>query len=608
MKTKILFLFLLIFILLCKKKDIEPPSVKILKPIEGESFFPDTIEIKIKAEDNRGVDYIEAFVDGKSLGTKSGGNVTFKWDATAEKDSSEHVVYARAVDFSGNVGRSKDVNFLIFSGNHPPLIELIFPDSGAILTSYTCTLQYRGIDKDTFDTLFYTIHIDTIPYPIFKEPIAENIRDTFFVLDYLLPDKKFYWQVVVSDLLGKKDTSKVYCFQTPPENNPPSPPSNPSPQVGDTTISVLPQLSFYSYDPDGDSIYFRVKLDTINQFSMPVLDTLVSDSSIVLTDSLIPGVRYFWYVIAYDEKGNSSTSNPWYFYARKAELQEMYSESGVWFKDAKIYKDTIFVIESPDVLKIYANNYGNLTLLNSFTLPSFSYRVYYNPPYLFVTYGTPGPNTLGVYKKSGTDFNFLDEFNLNSGSISEILFYNQYIYLVTIGDFKILKLNSDTLELIKTINIDFTVYDADISFSNLYLVGDNYLEGYYLSPPDDPSFLFKKTTGYSNLKSISIYNRFVVIAADNYLLLFYISDPFLAPILLKQKDITQVINNIKVKDRYFGIFGSDKAYIIFPNIINIYNFSKNFSSSLTIESGDISYPYFVVCSQDGLYVLKCIKY
>ncbi|MEO0296148.1 MAG: Ig-like domain-containing protein, partial [candidate division WOR-3 bacterium] len=227
-------LILLSLIILCKKKDEEPPRVSIISPLNNESFFPDTIEIKVKAEDNEGIDYIEVFVDGILLGRAQRNFATFKWDGTSAPDSSQHTVYAKAIDFAGNIGRSKDVKFFIYSSNHPPSIKLISPDSGSILASNQVTFIFKGKDKDAFDTLFYSIYLDTIPYPIFKEPVVKDLKDTTYTLSNLLYNKKYYWQVVVRDLLGLKDTSKIFFFLTPPLNQKPLPPSNPYPPDGAT--------------------------------------------------------------------------------------------------------------------------------------------------------------------------------------------------------------------------------------------------------------------------------------------------------------------------------------------------------------------------------------
>ena len=598
---------LVLIVLGCKKKDEEPPSVKILKPSQGEAFFPDTIEIKVKAEDNEGIDYIEVFVDDISIGKAQKSTATFKWDGTSVPDSSTHKVYAKALDFAGNVGRSQEIEFMIYSGNHPPAIELIYPDSGAYLTTYVCTLKYRGIDKDTFDTLFYNIHMDTLPYPIFKEPVAKKIKDTFFITDSLLPNKRYYWQVVVSDLLGIKDTSKIFYFQTPPLNQKPLPPANISPPDGAVDVDYTPQLSYTSSDPDGDSIYFRVKLDTTNFFITPLINQITPDTFLNISDSLIPGVKYYWQVTVYDEKGDSALGNIWEFTVRKVTLNQTYSITGAWYKDVTLYMDTLFVLKAPNILEIYLNTNGFLTFLSSYSLPYFSYRVYYKPPYILVTYGNSGAKRLGLYKKQGNNITFLDEISLNSGAITEVLFYQDYIYMVTLNGFKILRINSDTLEILKTVNETFQVLDGDIEFSNIYITGESYISAYSLVTPENPLFLYQKTTEYSGLKYISIKGKYLLLSSDSHIILFYITDPQSYPITIASIPITEPVISIKENNRLFGIFSQNSAYITYPNRIGIHFFSETFYESY-IESGYIDYPYFFVVSQNGLYVLKCQKF
>jgi len=598
---------LVLIALSCKKKDEEPPSVRILKPSQGETFFPDTIEIKVKAEDNEGIDYIEVFVDNVSIGKAQKTIATFKWDGTSVPDSSIHKVYAKALDFAGNVGRSQEIEFMVYSGNHPPVIELIYPDSGAYLNTYVCTLKYRGIDKDTFDTLFYNIYIDTLPYPLFKEPVAKNIKDTFFITDSLAPDKRYYWQIVVSDLLGIKDTSKIFYFQIPPLNQKPLPPINVFPPDGAIDVDYMPQLSYTSSDPDGDSIYFRVKLDTTNSFVAPIINQITPDTFVNISDSLIPGVKYYWQVTVYDEKGDSALGNIWSFTVKKVTLSQIYSITGAWYKDITVYTDTVFTLKAPNTLEIYLNTGGFLTFLNSYSLPYFSYRVYYNPPYIFVTYGNSGAKKLGLFKKQRDNITFLDEISLDSGAITEVLFYQGYIYMVTLDGFKILKINSDTLEILKTVNETFQVLDGDIEFSNIYITGESYVSAYSLAAPENPLFLYQKTTGYSGLRNISIKGKYILSNSDYYIILFYIIDPQSFPVTLTSISITDPVVSIKENNRLFGTFSQNSAYIIYPNKNGIHYFSEIFYESY-IESGYINYPYFFVVSQNGLYVLKCQKF
>ncbi len=601
--------FLLTFlalIILCKKRDEEPPKVSIISPLDNESFFPDTIEIIVRAEDNEGIDYIEVFVDGFFLGRTKKNTDNFKWDGTSAPDSSMHTVYAKAIDFSGNVGRSKDVNFFIYSGNHPPSIKLISPDSGALLTSNEVTFVFKGKDKDTFDTLYYSIHLDTIPYPIFKEPIIKDLKDTFFSISNLFYNKKYYWQVVVSDLLGLKDTSKIFYFLTPPLNQKPLPPSNPYPPDSAIDVSYTPRLKYHSFDPDGDSIYFRLKLDTTAIFSNPIVNTLTPDTFYDISNPLISGVKYYWDVTVYDKRGDSSVSNLWKFNVKKEKFNLIYSITGHWFKDIDIYSDTIFLIKSPNELQIYYNLSGNLNFIKGFNLPNFSYRVYYNKPYLLITYGNIGPRKLGLFKIQNSNLILLDEFSLTSGAINEVLFYENYIYVILLNGFKILRINSDTFEVLNSIATDFQVLDADIGFNNIYLTGESYIETFSLSSPLNPTFLFKKNTGFSGLNNIKIKNRYILIGSSYYLLLYYISDPLLEPIPVKQLPLSENIKIIKNEERLFGIFLINSAFITYPNISGIHLYSDTYYVS-NIESGYINYPYFYIVSQDGLYLLLCQK-
>ncbi|MEN3043922.1 MAG: Ig-like domain-containing protein [Candidatus Hydrothermales bacterium] len=606
MRKILILLILIYFFTFCKRKDEEPPRVWIISPVENESFFPDTIEIKVKAEDNEGIDYIEVFVDGTSVGKKESSYGVFLWDGSTSKDSSIHVVYAKALDFAGNVGRSRDVKFIIYSANHPPKIKLIKPDSGALLNSYKVNLIYSGKDKDIFDTLLYNVHIDTFPYPIYKEPIVRNYRDTIFTIENLNPNKRYYWQVVVSDILGLKDTSSVYFFLTPPLNRKPLPPTDPLPPDGSIDVDYTPRLSYYSFDPDGDSIYFRIKFDTSRFFINPLLNILTRDTFYRITDSLTPGLKYFWQVAVYDTKGDSAVGNIWKFTVKKNRLALVNSIEGFWYKDIEGFYDTIFALKAPNRLEIYLENLGNLNFLKSFDLPNFSYRVYYKKPYIFVLYGNVGPRKLGLYKKENLNIFFLDEFSLSSGSIKEVLFYESYIYVITLYGFKILKIISDTFAVINSKTTSFQVSDGDIGCNNLYLIGDYYLEAFSLNSPENPYSLFKKNTSFPGLTNIKIHGRYILINTNYYLLLYYISDPNLEPLLNHFLSHTENIKIIKNFKKIFGLFNFNSTNLVYTNTEGIHIYTEIFYLS-GIESGFIRLPYLFIASQNGLHVLLCQK-
>jgi hypothetical protein len=105
-----------------------------------------------------------------------------------------------------------------------------------------------------------------------------------------------------------------YGKSEPSETNEnPSAPTSPVPTNGSTGISTTPTLSWNpSSDPDGDPITYDLYMDTATDPT-----TLLTPTSLSVTQYSATGLsqstRYYWKVVAKDNRGGTSTGGPWYF-------------------------------------------------------------------------------------------------------------------------------------------------------------------------------------------------------------------------------------------------------------------------------------------------------
>ncbi len=96
-------------------------------------------------------------------------------------------------------------------------------------------------------------------------------------------------------------------------NNPPNTPSNPSPMDGATNQDINVDLSWTGGDPDADdtvtyNVYFGANDSTPDNLICNDVSTPACDPG-----TLVYGTHYYWYVVATDNHGASTTGATWDF-------------------------------------------------------------------------------------------------------------------------------------------------------------------------------------------------------------------------------------------------------------------------------------------------------
>jgi hypothetical protein len=93
-------------------------------------------------------------------------------------------------------------------------------------------------------------------------------------------------------------------------NQAPEAPSNPFPEDNAVQTNSV-TLTWTSTDPDGDDIRYDVYFGLTSD--PEAVSENQADSAYTPPELLIPGVSYFWKIIARDDKGNSTTGPIWQF-------------------------------------------------------------------------------------------------------------------------------------------------------------------------------------------------------------------------------------------------------------------------------------------------------
>jgi hypothetical protein len=511
---KIFLIIILIFS--CRKPDKERPYVEIIFPPDGYVSPPKILKVKVKAFDNKDVEFVEIYLNdtirfSKKYQPDSLNIYFFNLDFTNSPDSTYYSLKARAVDNSGNFSFSKQIKILITYENHPPLPpSLIFPLNNYTFKEKICTLIFKSFDPDN-DTIFYDIYLSIDSPPSLY---SQNYLDTIFI-DTLEYSKKYYWKIKAIDKKGGENFSEIRKFKTPNENNSPYPPSNPFPLPFDTLVPLLPSFSWECSDPDGDSLYYDFYLDVNLSFENPIIFVKdLKNPNFTLPFSLLPGVYYYWKIVARDERGGENFSI-WNFRTKKLIFDEVYS-SGIFSRDLKIIGNYLYEIGGETKyfsLKIYnLINPSNPFLIKEINIEEIPWRIEGNENFIIIVLGSNG-NKLKIFKRISPDsLIFLNSFNLR-GWISEIRINNNSLFALDSKGILRIEL-TQTPYIYDSVKTLYEPIDFDLNKNGyLYiLTSPSFIETYDFSL----NLMDSKNFNINGSKNISFIDSGIVITTLNF--------------------------------------------------------------------------------------------
>jgi hypothetical protein len=94
-------------------------------------------------------------------------------------------------------------------------------------------------------------------------------------------------------------------------NQPPDVPSNPNPANNAINVSTSTNLTWVCSDTENDSLSYDINFGTNSNPSL--IATTWGNSSFEFQSPLQSNTKYYWKVIAYDDKGNVTIGNEWSF-------------------------------------------------------------------------------------------------------------------------------------------------------------------------------------------------------------------------------------------------------------------------------------------------------
>lgn len=261
-------------------------------------------------------------------------DVTFRWNVTDDVSSPEHITFSymlfnhstqwtpwnslneteftallsgtytfmlKARDEAGNIGYANH-SFSVTDTIPPSITNItISPPSqtrhGSVNISCTIT--------DDFGVAEATVTVGMVTHSL----IHGNGTTYYFNQTYDVPGI-YQFSLHVQDANGLENTSDVYQFEV--VNQPPAPPSSPSPEDGSMVSTQHPVLSVMVTDPDSDSMdvtFYHAKDGSVIGMATNIPS---GGTASMQWNNLAGHTTYSWYAIASD--GYATAHSPiWYF-------------------------------------------------------------------------------------------------------------------------------------------------------------------------------------------------------------------------------------------------------------------------------------------------------
>ncbi len=187
--------------------------------------------------------------------------------------------------------------------NDPPTVPSNpSPASGSENVPRSTTLSWSCEDPEGGPLYFDVYFGDSPSPPFFKRVSTKSVN-----VSSLQPQRTYYWKIIAHDDKGGTSEGPIWNFRTA-ENSPPVSPTSPNPPDTASNQPLTLTLSWYGYDPDGDTLHYDLYFgETSLNFKARVYTTNYR------LESLKPSTRYIWKVVAIDEYGLSTSGPVWTF-------------------------------------------------------------------------------------------------------------------------------------------------------------------------------------------------------------------------------------------------------------------------------------------------------
>lgn len=308
MKKYILCIYSLLFIFRCElfEPEQEEPTVKITSP-KNNSSVCEIVNITAEADDNKGIVYVEFYIDGETgAGMRDFiSPYSYEWDVNNLPDSSDHTIYAKAMDTDDNISSSKLITVMINRElGIPEPVEL---EASISPVDSSVVLEWSQSSIDDFN--FYSIYRDTEPgVNLTSDHLVTINQDTvnYYRDENALDNTTYYYVVYLFDRYGHYSVSNEFEISIPnkaPESIRLFNPTN----VTDSTMQLTWDKS-QDHDFQKYSL-FRSLSSNPDQSSNLVFETEDINQNSYLDIGLEKGQIYHYRVFIYNSGELFSMSN-----------------------------------------------------------------------------------------------------------------------------------------------------------------------------------------------------------------------------------------------------------------------------------------------------------
>ena len=264
--------------------DIAPPEVEIVSPTQGE-IDTGYVHIKIKASDNRQLDYVDLYFDGKKIKTftvetKSRASPKDTVDLADYQQDRNYKIEVKAYDVQGNW--ETDAVTCFGYGKSPATPTLVSPSANASLTTQP-TFQWNAIEG----AISYQLVVDD--NEDFTTPeIDEVVTGSEYVSTDTLIGGTNYWKVRARNnvgLWGSWSSAINFTIAGPEAPTLVDPPNG--------TVFTNTAMPTFSWNSSTNAVDYQILVDNNQDFASPEIDGIVVGTGYTSTVSLNAGVNYW---------------------------------------------------------------------------------------------------------------------------------------------------------------------------------------------------------------------------------------------------------------------------------------------------------------------------